>query len=105
MKERKFLEAQKFYNTTAWHQCRSAFIQQRIAEDGGLCQMCGRELGYIVHHKTELTPDNINDPDISMGFNNLEYVCLSCHSSYHFSSDKELGYMFIDGQPVPLSEK
>ena len=28
---------------------------EQVAIDGGLCQRCGQELGYIVHHKIWLT--------------------------------------------------
>lgn len=37
----------------------------------------------IVHHKTELTPENIDDPKISMGFDNLKAVCRDCHAQEH----------------------
>ena len=40
----------RFYNRPAWMACRSSFIRERQAIDGGLCQHCGQRLGYIVHH-------------------------------------------------------
>ncbi len=55
----------------------------RISVDGGLCQMCQQEQGYIVHHKIEITPENINDPDITMGTGNLMYLCHDCHNKIH----------------------
>ena len=37
----------------------------------------------ILHHKIHLTPENINDPDISLGFGNLKYDCHACHNAEH----------------------
>ena len=72
--------AKPFYNSGAWRRCRAAFIAERVAIDGGLCQRCGQELGYIVHHKIWLTPENIDNPDITLNHKNLEYVGLVCHN-------------------------
>ena len=48
-----------------------------------MCESCHEAPGYIVHHKIHLTPENINDPDISMGFGNLKYDCHACHNAEH----------------------
>ena len=48
-----------------------------------MCQRCGKELGVIVHHKEHLTPSNINDPSVSLSFDNLELVCRDCHADVH----------------------
>ena len=75
-----------FYKTAAWLKCRAAYIKSV----GGLCERCRAKglivPGYIVHHKTHLTPMNISDPSISLGFDNLEYLCQDCHNSEHFAS-------------------
>lgn len=73
--------ARSFYTTKAWIKCRAAYIAHRRAVDGGMCEDCHERAGYIVHHKTELTPQNINDPDIALSFGNLKYVCHECHNS------------------------
>ena len=39
--------------------------------------------GEIVHHKTELTPDNIDDPNITLNWDNLELLCRFCHAEVH----------------------
>lgn len=49
--------AKAFYESAAWRRTR-AYILKR---DAGLCVRCGAP-GCIVHHKTELTPRNIDDP-------------------------------------------
>ena len=39
--------------------------------------------GEIVHHKIELTPDNIHNPDITLNFDNLQLLCRDCHAAVH----------------------
>ena len=73
----------RFYNRPAWMACRSSFIHERQAIDGGMCQRCHDRPGYIVHHKIELTPENIKDQTISLNHKLLEYVCLECHNKEH----------------------
>ena len=36
-----------------------------------------------VHHITELTPDNINDPSVSLNLDNLVSLCRECHRARH----------------------
>jgi len=72
--------AKKFYNSKAWVRCRNAYI----ASVFGLCEYkgCGRP-GYILHHKKYLTPVNINNPEITLGWDNLEYLCQYHHNVVH----------------------
>lgn len=72
--------AKEFYKSKQWQKCRAAYIAHRKSIDGGLCETCHEAPGYIVHHKTELTPENINDPDIALGYDNLKYDCHICHN-------------------------
>ena len=94
--------AKSFYNSKAWKKCRAAYIAYRQRVDGGLCESCHEAPGYIVHHKIELTPDNIDNPDIALGFGNLKYDCHICHQKenvkdevtglvqYEFSPDGDI---------------
>jgi len=87
--------AKGFYNSKAWERCRDSYIQERILFDGGLCEICHEEPGYIVHHVRELTPGNINDPDISLNHSNLQYVCKKCHDKEHgVFCEAERNYFF-----------
>lgn len=70
--------AKAFYLSKAWRRVR-AYIVQR---DHGLCVRCGRP-GEIVHHKKHLTPENISDPIIALGEDNLELLCRDCHGLEH----------------------
>lgn len=72
--------AKDFYNSKEWHKCRLAYIKHRL----GLCEICGQP-GLIVHHKRELSPENIDNPAVTMGWDNLEFVCQSCHNQTHGS--------------------
>lgn len=52
-----------------------------------LCENCLRKGIYkpadIVHHLIELTPMNINNPEITLNPNNLEALCRDCHVAVH----------------------
>lgn len=70
--------AEKFYLSKAWRKCRKSFYISK----NGLCERCGKP-GLIVHHKTKLTPQNINDPEITLSWSNLELLCQDCHNKEH----------------------
>ena len=75
--------AQPFYKSRTWQDCRNGYAAYR----GHLCERCLRRgvlaKGDIVHHKIELTPENISDPNISLDWTNLELLCRFCHSEVH----------------------
>lgn len=95
--------AYKFYKSRAWKDCRASFIKWRRSVDGGLCQRCHNEPGYIVHHRIYLDPTNINDLKVSLSFDNLEYVCLSCHSTEHVGRKKLRCSFDENGRPIDVS--
>lgn len=74
--------AKSFYNSDRWKNCRAGYISERIRVDGGMCQACKRNLGYIVHHKIILTPENISNPSVSLNWENLSYECKDCHDKH-----------------------
>ena len=78
----------RFYRTKAWRKCREAYIHKC----GGLCERCFAKgiltPGYIVHHKTHLTEENLSDESLTYGFDNLEYLCKKCHEEEHESSKR-----------------
>ena len=75
--------AEQFYSSSAWQKCRKLYRKSV----GGLCQEClkhGRiEAGVIVHHKIHITPDNINCPEVTLNFENMELLCRKCHGEKH----------------------
>lgn len=99
--------AKEFYKGPKWRKCRKSYIASRRKIDGGLCEICRENLGYIVHHTVVLTPENINDPDVALNHELLEYVCKPCHDREegHFldREEKKRSYMFDDdGNPLPV---
>ncbi|WP_201009021.1 HNH endonuclease [Paenibacillus glycanilyticus] len=77
--------ARKLYNSKEWKACRASYIESVH----GLCERCG-EAGYIVHHTIYLTPQNINDPEISLNHELLEYLCLTCHNGEHMGNHEPI---------------
>lgn len=71
----------QFYKTMAWRRARDAYIQERMAVDGGICEACHTEPGKIVHHyKVWLDDANCNDPNISLNPSNFMLECQTCHN-------------------------
>lgn len=102
--------ARAFYDGMPWRRCRKAYIKIRISVDGGLCEQCHERLGYMVHHKIPLTPENINDPMISLSHDNLEFECKECHDREegHFIKQRENRSRCTfdaEGNPVPVIER
>lgn len=83
--------ARAFYNSDAWKKTRKAYFGYRLGE----CERCKREYeqgdrpldevkpGFIVHHKKHITPKNINDPRVTLSFDNLELLCEDHHNKEH----------------------
>ena len=75
--------AERFYKSKRWKDCRAAYSKRA----GGLCERCLAHglfvPGKIVHHKIQLSPANINDPTVSLNFDNLELLCRDCHGEEH----------------------
>ena len=75
--------AKGFYKSKQWKDTRSSYA----ASVGHLCEVCLRKglysPGEIVHHKEKLTSDNINDPLVSLSWDNLELLCRDCHGKAH----------------------
>ena len=70
--------ARHIYASPQWRRVREYVLKR----DDYLCQRCGRP-GNIVHHKVYLTPQNVNNPEIALGADNLEAVCEKCHAQEH----------------------
>lgn len=92
--------ARKFYSSKAWQDCRNEYIKQAHH----LCENCLRKgiyrPGEIVHHIIEIDPVNICNPEVTLNFNNLEYVCRECHAEYHDKRNKGRRYLIGDNGEV-----
>lgn len=63
-----------FYNSSAWVKTSKAYkIHQHY-----ICEKCGG-VAEEVHHIIPLNPNNINDPNITLNWDNLMALCRSCH--------------------------
>ena len=81
-----------FYSSKAWKKTREAYAKHRK----GLCEVCLSKgiikPGEIVHHKVQLTPDNISNPLITLDWNNLQLVCRDCHAAIHELNQRKRRY-------------
>ena len=101
--------SKSFYNSKKWKRCRDSYIEIRIGVDGGMCEECGKRLGYIVHHEILLTETNINNPNVSLNHEYMKYVCKECHDQYegHGVGHKKVAALCIfdeEGQPISIRE-
>ena len=70
--------SKSFYNSKEWQAVRSATLMR----DRYLCQHCGKPAAEV-HHKVHLTPDNVNDPTVTLNMSNLVSLCRDCHFAEH----------------------
>ena len=75
--------AERFYKSSTWKNTAASYMKSR----GYLCERCLRrgihKPAELVHHKTHLSPENIDTPEISLSWDNLEAVCRECHAELH----------------------
>jgi 5-methylcytosine-specific restriction endonuclease McrA len=96
--------SRKFYRSKAWQECREGYI----ASVNGLCETCLKKgiltPGLIVHHTIKLTPQNIDNPEITLNHNLLRYECLECHNADEMGEHggKVRRYVFVNGEVVPI---
>ncbi|MBR2775784.1 MAG: HNH endonuclease [Prevotella sp.] len=80
--------ARSFYKSKEWKALRDNIMKR----DGWLCQDCLSKGKYTpaeeVHHITEITPDNINDPSITLNPDNLVSLCRECHRTRHGAHER-----------------
>ncbi len=81
-------ETEAFYKTTMWQNCRDAYYKSKQ----GLCERClarGQyKAGEIVHHIKHITPKTMNDPAVTLNFDNLQLLCRDCHAIVHKPSKR-----------------
>ncbi|HAE16026.1 MAG TPA: HNH endonuclease [Erysipelotrichaceae bacterium] len=75
--------AKAFYGSRAWKRCRKSYLKSV----GGLCERCYKQglikPAVIVHHKIYISEKNINNPNITLNWKNLEALCWDCHAAEH----------------------
>ncbi len=88
--------AHQFYHSRQWKAVR-ALVWDRAH---GLCERC-MERGVlrpadVVHHKVPLSPENMNDVDVTLNPGNLVALCHDCHTAVH----QQLGVGAMNGKKV-----
>ena len=77
-------EVEAFYVSWTWRKCRKAFANSK----GNLCERClkrgiieagSKDRPLEVHHKIQLTDENVTDPKVALNWDNLELLCKTCH--------------------------
>lgn len=75
--------AKAFYHSSKWQKCRVGYLSTHP-----YCERCEKN-GLLVpaehvHHKQYIdTPEKVNDPMLSLNWDNLEALCEPCHSKEH----------------------
>lgn len=102
MKQYVSKERKAFYNSALWRRCRESYLKKKKY----LCERCLKQgiISYAdhVHHKTYITDENLYNTEISLDENNLEALCVSCHSKEHKKSSKRRYFWTKDGRCTPL---
>ena len=70
--------AEKFYKSDNWKKTRYAYL----VSQNFICERCGGR-ATMVHHRKYLTDQRIKDPELTVGFGNLEALCEACHDAEH----------------------
>ncbi|WP_028988458.1 HNH endonuclease [Thermicanus aegyptius] len=90
--------AKAFYKSRAWIKCRDGFLKSRHY----ICERCGG-LAVIVHHKNPITPENIDDPYVTLNWDNLMALCHECHNCIHGSQITADGLTFdVNGNLIQI---
>ena len=73
----------QFYLSREWRNAREGYLKKV----GGLCERCLKRgmitPAVVVHHRIHLNQENIKNPKIRTGHDNLEALCWSCHEKEH----------------------
>jgi 5-methylcytosine-specific restriction protein A len=83
--------SRKLYSSKAWKDCRKEVLRRDLYT----CAYCNSR-AEEVHHIVELTPDNINDINVSLNPDNLVSLCGDCHKKITkgYTGDIVEGYYF-----------
>lgn len=71
--------AKDFYKGKQWRNISRLYMERKHY----ICERCGA-VAKICHHKKYITAANINDPAVTLNFDNLEALCQECHNKEHF---------------------
>ena len=93
----------QFYNSEEWKTFRINLINERTKEDGNLYdEHSGKALmnsyDIVLHHKTPLTSENVNDFNISLNPENIMILSHRSHNEIHarfgFCTQRKVYYVY-----------
>jgi len=84
----KYQVLSDFYKSPEWINLRKQLMLERSSPSKGLvCEICLepilRDIECIGHHIQEITPQNVNDVQVSLNSKNILLVHLRCHNAIH----------------------
>lgn len=98
-----FTSLAQFYNSDIWRGFRVQLINERTNADGLLYdEYSGKPLmnsyDIVLHHKTPLTLDNVNDYNVSLNPDNIMIVSHRSHNEIHarfgFCAERKVYYVY-----------
>lgn len=77
-------KVKKFYASKTWRKCQRAYKES----GDGLCEKCKelgrRTAGEVVNHRdVTITPDNVDDPSVTLSHDHLILMCRRCYMQEH----------------------
>jgi hypothetical protein len=80
---------QTFYASGKWRNLRQRIILERQNQEGFvICEECGQPIlksrEIHVHHKIDLTPENVKDHSISLNPDLVQLIHKKCHDKKHY---------------------
>lgn len=103
----KYQVLSDFYKSPEWVNLRKQLMLERSSPSKGLvCEICHepilRDIECIGHHIQELTPQNVNDVQVSLNPKNILLVHHRCHNAIHerFGQSKLQRVYIVYGPPL-----
>lgn len=83
--------ALQFYHSAAWVKTRQAYLESV----NYVCERCGKP-AKLVHHKTYIDGSNLDDPNVTLNWFNLEALCDTCHALEHRGTSSTVDGLCFD---------
>lgn len=89
-----------FYRSKEWEEFRIYLIAERTAADGFVYdEITGKPIvkayDIILHHKIELTLENVNDANIALNPDNIQIVSFKTHNEIHKRFGKWTRHIYL----------
>lgn len=90
----------EFYTSKEWQEFRTVLITQRTRADGFVYdEVTGKRIvkayDIILHHKIELTLENVNDANITLNPENIQIVSFRTHNEIHNRFGKWTRHIYL----------